>query len=308
MMGFFKKSFKAAIKASTATPTKSRSATSGSRTPSRGSTIVFVEEEVIVQFDPDGFPDSIKDSGLTPRVVNGDGKNKIDIVGESHRQGNIRQVQQHYADKWFQFFLVNEPENRFDKNAVAVFVGNAPVGYLAKDEAKVWSKLDNNAKDNGQLIVGEAHCVTNSGAGSASMWGVFGYLWFGNMVAPDLSSVGPKKLTPVALKKSVEKIQEMVDNFDYPETAGASRVLGRKAGKVVLPVYQHALWMAGNLDDETKCAQWNEVVDGCGLVFEECEVDVFNTGEDVDASMDGVLEDLLIGLKTVLELDSGGAV
>lgn len=302
-MGFFKKSLKAAIKASTSAPAKPRNTTSGSRSVPRGSSIVFVEEDVTVQFDPNGLAESILNAGLNPRVTNRDGKNNIDIVGESYRQGNIRQVQQHYGDKWFQIYLVNEPENRFDKNAVAVFVGNARVGYLAKDQAKVWSKLVRDAQESGQLIVGEAHCVTNSGAGSSSMWGVFGYIWFGNMIAPDLSTVEPKKLTPAALDKAVTKIREMVEDFDYPETAGASRSLGRKVGKAVLPVYQHAMWMAENLDDETKCDQWNEVVSECESVFDECEADVYNTGEDVDASIDGVLEDLLDRLEPVLQQD-----
>lgn len=299
-MGFFKKSLKAALKASTATPAKPRNTTSGSRSVPRGSSIVFVEEDVTVQFNPNGLTESIVNAGLTPRVSKRDGKNKIDIVGESYRQGNIRQVQQHYGEKWFQIYLLNEPENRFDKNAVAVFVGNARVGYLAKDQAKVWSKLVKDARENEKLIVGEAHCVTNSGAGSSSIWGVFGYIWFGNMIAPDVSTVEPKKLKPAALDKAVAKIREMVEDFDYPETAGASRSLGRKAGKAVLPVYQHAMWMVENVDDETKSDQWNEVVDECESVFDECEADVYNTGEDVDASIDGVLEELLDRLEPVL--------
>lgn len=299
-MGFFKKSLKSAIKASTAAPAKSRGKASDSRVTPRGSSLVFVEQDATVHFDPNGLADSIMDSGLTPRVVNRDGKNKINIVGESFRQENIRQVQEHFGEKWFQIYLVNEPENRLDKNAVAVFAGNARVGYLAKDEARVWSKIVKQAQEKGQFIVGEAHCVTNSRAGSSSMWGVFGYVWFGNMIAPDLSNVGAKKLTPAALHKAVAKIREMTENFDYPDTAGASRSLGRKAGKAVLPVYQHAMWMTENIDDEATSDQWNEVVGECESVFDECEADVYNTGEDVDASIDGALEDLLDRLEPVL--------
>jgi hypothetical protein len=295
-MGLFKKALKSALKASTSAPPKTRSTASGG---SRGSSIVFVEPDATVLFDPEGLADSIKDFGLKPRAVNRDGKVDIDIVGESFRQGNIRQVQQHYVDSWFQIYLVQEPENRYDKNAVAVFVGNARVGYVPKDEARVWSKLVKEAQGRGQLLLGEAHCVTNTSVGSSAMWGVFGYMWFGNMIAPDLSTVEPKKLTPAALEKAVAKIQEMSDDLDYPDTAGESRALGRKAGKAVLPLYMHALWMAQSADDEPFHDKWNDIAGECESVFDQCEADAFNTGEDVDAIFDSVLSDLLEALQTV---------
>jgi hypothetical protein len=91
----------------------------------------------------------------------------------------------------------------------------------------------------------------------------------------------------------------MSDDLDYPDTAGESRALGRKAGKAVLPLYMHALWMAQSADDESFHDNWNDIAGECESVFDQCEADAFNTGEDVDAIFDSVLSDLLEALQTV---------
>ena len=79
----------------------------------------------------------------------------VEVVGESHRQDVLRHVatqdSSEYLDdlsgrarriaeteqrRWFRAALVCEPDNEYDRNAIAVYAdGVGRVGYLSRDDA-----------------------------------------------------------------------------------------------------------------------------------------------------------------------------
>ncbi len=66
----------------------------------------------------------------------------LDVVGESHYQDNLRRVcgrpTAQGEDRWVSATLKPEPHNPHDPNAVVILIGNRPVGYLARDDARHW--------------------------------------------------------------------------------------------------------------------------------------------------------------------------
>ncbi len=106
----------------------------------------------------------------------GNQKVDIDIVGESFRAENVAAVATAAAEKWFDIYLVAEPTNQYDKDAVAVFAGGVQVGYVAKSESKKWSKRVRVAFDRNELVCGNAHAVSATGTNNI---GIFGYIWYG---------------------------------------------------------------------------------------------------------------------------------
>ncbi len=82
----------------------------------------------------------------------------LEVVGESHRQNALRQVASRATDckpyladltgharkiaedessrRWFRAVLVGEPDNKYDRNAIAVYAdGVGHIGYLSRDDA-----------------------------------------------------------------------------------------------------------------------------------------------------------------------------
>ncbi len=100
----------------------------------------------------------------------------IDIVGESFRAENVTAVATAAAGKWFGIYLVADPSNKYDKDAVAVFAAGVQVGYVAKTESKKWSKRVRDAIARNELLCGEVHAVTDGGTSNI---GIFGYIYFG---------------------------------------------------------------------------------------------------------------------------------
>jgi hypothetical protein len=69
----------------------------------------------------------------------------LDVVGESFHQENLRELRKDHGDGWMYGFLMPEPLNPHDTNAVSVLVisddedgklGAVQVGYLAREQAK----------------------------------------------------------------------------------------------------------------------------------------------------------------------------
>jgi hypothetical protein len=69
----------------------------------------------------------------------------LDVVGESFYQSNLADIKKKFNDNWLSGFLMPEPLNPHDSNAVSVLVIGSDehgevtavqVGYLAKDQAK----------------------------------------------------------------------------------------------------------------------------------------------------------------------------
>lgn len=111
--------------------------------------------------------------GRTLKLAKGSVKEDLDIVGESFRQDNIRAIRAIKDSKFFQIYLVPEPNNPHDKNAVGVWAGGVQVGYIGKAQARKMSKICREAFERNELITGEARCLTGAGGN----WGVFGYAY-----------------------------------------------------------------------------------------------------------------------------------
>lgn len=83
-------------------------------------------------------------------VFYSDTKQFLDVVGESFHQKELNAlIQQYGRDRWLYGFLMPEPFNPHDENAVMVLLitkkedgelDAVPVGYLARDQAKRVSK------------------------------------------------------------------------------------------------------------------------------------------------------------------------
>ncbi len=88
--------------------------------------------------------DCVKNHKASDNVLYDDEMQFLDVVGESFRQDDLRELMATYgSDKWFSGFLMPEPFNPYDKNAVGVMLIVAEeeykvvqVGYLGKEQAK----------------------------------------------------------------------------------------------------------------------------------------------------------------------------
>jgi hypothetical protein len=80
-------------------------------------------------------------------VLSNDGSYDFDIVGESHYQPQLERIVGGKTEDGSEFHvdakLVCEPDNAYDKNAVAVKIKRSVVGYIPKDDiAKVRAMMN----------------------------------------------------------------------------------------------------------------------------------------------------------------------
>lgn len=290
MVGFFRKALQAASAVS-ATPKQSKSNSGGAAK----SEVMMTTEEVVVTFDPAGWADVLGPGPieLTPKQVPSGAEHRVRIVGEAYRQVSVGQVMAHYGEKGrFPIYLAHDTRNAHDKNAVGVYTGNVQVGFLDKDEARVWVKFVKAAAEQGQHLVGEGW-MRPVHANKGSYWGVSGRISFGRLVAPDFDPATAKKLTAAAMTKALEKVQDLSADAEEPETAGQARSLGKKFSKAILPLYSHAVWMADNGDTEAAREVWGEVVDSGDALFDDTDANAYTTGDDLEGDLIGALEQFL---------------
>ncbi len=73
-----------------------------------------------------------------------------EVVGESHYQRNLRSITggktPDGVEKFFEAELVLEDSNPHDKNAVRVDIQGMTVGYLSRERALRWRKLQTRSK------------------------------------------------------------------------------------------------------------------------------------------------------------------
>ena len=121
----------------------------------------------------------------------GNGEFEVHVVGESSYLANFESIfgpcSEEGVDVFCKAFLIPEPENPYDKNAVRVTIAQKLVGYLARPEAK---KLTESLKR-----VGRLHMVVQVDARVRGGWyrnpDTFGH--FGVMLDfPDLASPAKK--------------------------------------------------------------------------------------------------------------------
>lgn len=214
---------------------------------------------------------ALKKADCTARV-------EIDIVGESFRAANVAAVATAAQGQPFDIYLVAEPNNQYDKNAVAVYAANLHIGYIGKPSNKQWSKWVAEAFQRGELLWGSAKAVTKTGTSNT---GIFGHIM---MPAPETGAdnVEPKKLADGALAKAIDKVTSLADSADDPETVAQLRSLSKKAVSAASPLYAHAKWAAETADAQDQ-DDWDEVLGFCEEIFSDAAETVYATdAADVD--------------------------
>lgn len=86
--------------------------------------------------------DAIENHQATARIPYVEEMQFLDVVGESFHQDALMDLDINFPEEWFAGFLVPEPFNQFDKNAVMVLLikpddlSVLQVGHLSKEQAK----------------------------------------------------------------------------------------------------------------------------------------------------------------------------
>jgi hypothetical protein len=106
----------------------------------------------------------------------------LTIVGESFHQAYIRQVDRRARGGEFEIVLRAEPNNPYDRNAVAVLVDGKPVGHLAKETAANWQQEILAAEAGGFVVAGRAQVF--GGTKAKPSVGVFGAAPWTGATAP----------------------------------------------------------------------------------------------------------------------------
>ena len=243
---------------------------------------------------PDVIPTGRK--GLSLRKANGEMLVNINIVGESFRTANIAAVAKAANGQRFEIYLVAEPTNQYDENAVAVYAANSHIGYIGKPANKQWVKWVNEAFQRGELLWGNAKAVTRTGGNNT---GIFGGIY---MPKPrnDSDSIIALKLTDLALGEVIDKVVALSNSSHEPETVAQLRSLSKKAVAVAIPLFAHAMWVQKTPvgQDEPK---WNEVLSSCQEIFDNASAVVYATDEDDVDMVSGIeeLADLVISLRPI---------
>jgi hypothetical protein len=95
-------------------------------------------------------------------------KQSIDIVGESYFQEALARYKSIDSDAWANGVLIPEPENKFDPNAILLYLINNefwidPVGYLPKEIAQKMIRPISNLLAQGQILPVKCKLVNASG-------------------------------------------------------------------------------------------------------------------------------------------------
>jgi hypothetical protein len=103
---------------------------------------------VAINFPPtlmSEISDAINSHQPSVHVAYSDDMQFLDVVGESFYSHNLKELHQEHGDGWMYGFLMPEPLNPHDTNAVSVLVisddedgklGAVQVGYLGREQAK----------------------------------------------------------------------------------------------------------------------------------------------------------------------------
>ena len=81
----------------------------------------------------------------------------IEVLGESHYQVAIKEAKKHSDNgkKYFELYvgIEHEPTNKYDSNAIRVHFLDQTLGYLSRDDAKVFLKSHKEAVCDGRPIL-----------------------------------------------------------------------------------------------------------------------------------------------------------
>jgi hypothetical protein len=236
-----------------------------------------------IAVDPNDFiiPDVIPTTkpGLSFRKAPIGQEVEIDIVGESFKAANVAAVVNAAQGNPFEIYLIAEPTNQYDKNAVAVYTANLPIGYIGKPGNKQWFKWVNDASGRSELLWGKAKAISRPGTNNT---GIFGSIYMPK-VGHDLDGIIPLKMTDAAIDKSIDRAIVLSNSCDEPETVTQLKSLCKKAVAIATPFAAHAKWVEANPDRQS-LDKWQEVISGCEDVFRAASEATYASDEgDVDA-------------------------
>lgn len=253
-------------------------------------------KEVVV--DPANFvvPEVIPTSkpGVSLRKAPVGQEVEIDIVGESFKAANVAAIANAAQGNSFEIYLVAEPNNQHDKNAVAVYTATLHVGYIGKPGNTQWFKWVNEAFDRGELLWGKAKAITRPGTSNT---GIFGSIQMPK-VGSSLEGILPLKMNDAAVESAIDRAIELSNNCDEPETTTQLKSLCKKAVSVATPFAAHAKWV--NLNPEgQKTDKWQEVLSGCAEIFDTASRAAYATDErEFDVVFDiGEFAETVMGLR-----------
>ena len=260
---------------------------------------LFAAKELVVDpadlVLPEVIPTSKQDLSL--RKASAGQLVDINIVGESFRPANITAVAKAAVGKRFEIYLVAEPTNQHDKNAIAVYAANLLIGYIGKPANKQWAKWVNEALQRGELLWGTAKAITRTGADNT---GIFGGIYMPKPSEDSDLNVS-LKLTDLALGKAIDKVVALSNSIDEPETVAQLRSLAKKAVTAARPLAAHAKWIQENPVGQDQ-SKWYGVLDACQEVFDEASKTVYATDEG-DADVVSAIEQLVDQVELLRPVD-----
>jgi hypothetical protein len=109
---------------------------------------------------PDGW---LLPKNAKPMPNEGPGTYSYNVVGESHCNASLRRIIEDEGldpnvggEIYTQAFLLCEPQNKFDKNAVAVVVALKRVGYIPREDAKDLASQLTRMASRGEVLLVKA--------------------------------------------------------------------------------------------------------------------------------------------------------
>ena len=105
--------------------------------------------------------------GDVANITNGPGIFGIDVVGESHYQKNLEKIcgkkDENSKRLATEATLTLDDENKFDKNAVAVFIKSLQVGYLDRETAKSFRRQLRQVEQGQRITVANCSAIIVGG-------------------------------------------------------------------------------------------------------------------------------------------------
>ena len=290
IVGFFKKASVALKKANdlTAPDYWTKGGSDAVKRKKRDPNYVDPEDLTLPEEIPTDVPE------LTLKKCQGRERVDIDIVGESFRSFNVEAVARAAEGQQFDIYLVAEPTNQYDKNAVAVYVATKHVGYIAKPANKKWFQWVNEATARGELLWGRGKAIRKQGTKNT---GIFGHIYIPRQ-GKDIQDLIPKKLTPSELSRAAGRVIDLSNIAGHPHTVSELKSLAKKGVTTVTPIAAHALWVSANPDGQ-EVEKWDEIYGLCDdLLDTAAEAAYASDPSDVD--MLGPIESLALELQEFL--------
>lgn len=249
---------------------------------------LFGAKAVVIDTADLKLPDTVQTdvSGIALKLASGGQKVQIEIVGESFRAENIEAIAEASQGSEFDIYLIPEPQNQYDKKAVAVYAANLHIGYIAKPDNRQWFKWVNEAFERQELLWGVGRTVKRTGTNNT---GVFGSIYMPK-TGKDVDELIPQALAESALSKWIDKAITLANTAIEPETITQARSLSKKAMAIAVPLGAHAKFMTSMSNDQDPSV-WEELLQTCDSIL-DTNREVAYSSDEMDVDVVGSIEEL----------------